>query len=135
MAVIRYHTAKEDENVPAEKGIRYWQLMTGEVDGTEAEMVLCGEIKDISLNWRNAPDSYIKARKHVIFPMVLMAWMCDANGVPTRPDPSNSFAVGFAHKWEMLLYGKIAPSMRDYLPEPRTKPWDGLFSQKQSNIN
>lgn len=61
-------------------------------------------IKKIRLNYRTAPEEYIKANIHDIVPMALANWMVNKKGQPIRPATKDD--MEFAVKYGLWNQGK-----------------------------
>ena len=105
MAIIRFTNGKE-EGVTPEVGASVWEVLSGEKEATKDQENFMLRVKNVHLNWRNAPDSYIKKRFELILQMALSDWSVDRNGRPKKP--GSEFAWQFAKRWGLWENG--APS-------------------------
>ena len=99
MAVIRKVNGK-DETVKAEQGSQYWLVLNNKVDGTPEEEAYCSEIKHIFLNWRKAPDQYIRDNFTKYREKARDDWYVDHQGKPTRPQFNSDWTL--AKKWNLF---------------------------------
>lgn len=104
MAYVVFTDGKKS-NISAEQGLGIWQVLNGEIEGDEKQQEFCRKVEKIYLNWRNAPDNYIKANFDLIMPMALSDWMVNEKGQPTEPETGNDFAWKFAKRWGLWEYG------------------------------
>ena len=102
MAVIRFTNGKE-ETIDAATAASIWLVLCGEKDATKEQENFMERVKNIHLNWRNAPDSYIKKRFETILPMALADWVVNHAGKPVRP--GSEFAWQFAKRWGLWENG------------------------------
>lgn len=65
MALIKLHSGKV-QPITHEKAAAIWQVMQGEIDGTPEQIKFCDQVKDIYLDWRIAPESYIRVNRKAI---------------------------------------------------------------------
>lgn len=126
MAVLRFSDGKS-ANVNSATGLRIWQILNDQVDdASDKEMAICDRVHKIYLNWRNAPDDYIKAHFDRIAPIAISAWMVESTpigsqhqhtsiGIPTRPEPGDNFNREFCKKWGLLKNGVATPLARRYM--------------------
>lgn len=115
MAIVKYLDEK-DEVITAEVGAMIWKVLNGELEPDEEQQAFVEKVKTVHLNFRNAPDSYIKARLPMIIPTVLQEWMVDANGNPTKPE--SEFAWTFSRRWGLWEHGAPTSLVRKYI-KPR----------------
>ena len=101
MAVISFVDGHKEVAKPA-TGLKIWEVLNGEREGSEDEQELCSQIKRLCLDWRTAPDSYVQANFDAIVHLHFGDWMCDDIGRLTRPDPARPGAVAFADKWGLM---------------------------------
>lgn len=109
MALIIYHPDEngrvKQEIVTPEKAHQVWQVMNGVIEGTEAQQDFCALVAVVKLNWREAPDDYIKHYQDAIMTMEVMQWMRDRQGDYTRPDLARPSDKVFAKKWRLTQNG------------------------------
>lgn len=105
MAVIHLTTG-ESQVIPPDKAQQIWQVLEGELTPTKQQQAYCQKVRSINLNWRTAPDSYIKEHLDVIIDMALMDWAIDRQGYLTEPDERDVHAWAFAKKWGLWHKGK-----------------------------
>jgi hypothetical protein len=98
-----------------EYATKIWEVLNGERDGTEEEQEYCAGVKQISLDWRIAPDSYVELHFATIVQIHFSDWMVDVQGHPTRPDPSHIQAMAFAKKWGLYAHGQPTKKALDLL--------------------
>lgn len=124
MAYIVFNDRKTDQ-VDAAKGLHVWQVLNGyaEPDDPNDEKY-CSRVRKIYLNYRNAPDDYIKERFDIIAPMVIGKWMVDSRpigngqhtsmGIPTRPQPNDTWNWQFSKKWGLIRNGEATELAKKY---------------------
>lgn len=71
--------------VDADKATRMWLVLNGYEEGDEAQQEFCSKVKSIHLNWRNAPDEWIKDNFDRYKQCCKDYWYVDNQGKPTRP--------------------------------------------------
>lgn len=103
MAIIRFNNGKE-ESVSPETGASVWLVLCGEVDPTKEQENFMLRVKNVHLNWRNAPDSYIQKRFDMILQFALADWSVNRAGKPVRPQ--GEFAWAFAKRWGLWENGR-----------------------------
>lgn len=114
MAII-HRTDGKHEVVDPEIGAAIWKVLNGEIEPSPEQAKYCETVEKIDLNWRKAPDSYIKAHFDTIIPMALSDWMLEVReadghkivtGRVSRPQPGDDFAWNFAKRWGLWYEGK-----------------------------
>lgn len=103
MAIIRFNNGKE-ESVSPQTGASVWLVLCGEVDPTKEQENFMLRVKNVHLNWRNAPDSYIRKRFDMILQFALADWSVNRAGKPVRPQ--GEFAWAFAKRWGLWENGR-----------------------------
>lgn len=96
MAIL-YFLNGEKKTVSPEQGAMAWMVLTGEKDPSPEQEKFVSRIADITLNWRNAPDSYIQKYEKMIMEFAVGEWMVNMQGHPTKPE--DDFGWTFAKKW------------------------------------
>lgn len=71
--------------IPAEKANEMWLVLNGYKEGTEEQQEFCTRVKSIHLNWRKAPDEWIKDNYDKFKEKAKDEWYVDNQGNPTRP--------------------------------------------------
>jgi hypothetical protein len=113
MAIIHFHDGKQ-QSVKPEVGAAIWLVLTGEQEPTPDQEKFASRVKNVCLNWRNAPDSYIKKKFHHVVGFALADWTVNRAGKPTHP--SSEFGWTFAKRWglwdrgrpsEIVTHGKV----------------------------
>lgn len=99
MAIIR-KTNGTDITVSAEQGSRYWLVLNNKSVGTEEEQDFCSDIKHIYLNWRKAPDEYIRDNFTNFREKARDEWYVDNQGIPTRPQYDADWEI--AKRWKLF---------------------------------
>lgn len=61
-------------------------------------------VTKVKLNYRTAPDDYIRANFDEVMENALRDWVVDRRGNPTRPQ--SDFDLAFAIKWGLWYRGK-----------------------------
>lgn len=61
-------------------------------------------IKKVKLNWRTAPDEYIRANFDEVIEAALQNWSVDRSGNPLRPQ--TDWDLAFAIKWGLWYRNK-----------------------------
>lgn len=103
MAVVKLKTGQR-KFVPEEAGVSMWLCKHGfEVPDPEQQRYL-EQVSDIVLNWRYAPDEYIRRNLLRIIPQVVADWFVDPNGRPVRPARREDYI--FAEKWGLWAKNK-----------------------------
>lgn len=92
------------KHISREQGEKLWNGLQDPESIDETQQKFLGTIKAIYLNWRHAPDSYIKENLDDIIPMALNEWSVDKRGHITRP--STPFAWQFAKRWGLWEFGR-----------------------------
>jgi len=113
MALIRFHDGTSQQ-VSATTGKRIWEVLQGEVEPTEREVLVVERVARVYLSWHNAPVSYVEAHLSVIAGQVVNLWMVESqsglNGlrmaqtpiVASGPDPTLPELVAFSRKWGLV---------------------------------
>ena len=112
MAVVRLLNGKDD-TVSAEVGAELWLVLNGYKDGTPEQQEYCSKVKTIYLNWRKAPDEWIKDNWDLFRSKARDEWYIDNNCRPTRPqyDADKDLAL----KWK--LFNEYSPYSQNNLSE------------------
>lgn len=102
----------QKRSIPRDEALKIWGVLNGGVDPTPEQEKFCSHIKDIWLNWRKAPDSYIAQRLDRISQLHLNGWLVDCDGVPVKPGDDSSWV--FAKKWG-LWDGGLTQRAKNYI--------------------
>ncbi len=114
MAVVVLNGNRK-EQVKHEIGLAIWAILNGEAEpDDEKQLNYCNQVVDVYLDWRNAPDSYIKHCFEAVVDMALGSWMCNERGEVTLPEPYDQWSIDFANKWGLLYKGMATQIVRDY---------------------
>jgi hypothetical protein len=81
----------------AELGATYWTILHGYKEGTPEQEEYCSKIKKIYLNWRKAPDEWIKDNFDKLKEKAKNEWYVDNQGIPTRPQYKKDWDL--KNKW------------------------------------
>lgn len=89
--------------ISPDRGLKLWEGVCSpeKLDDQQADY-LAG-VRSIYLNWRTAPDDYIRENLATIIPLALNEWSLDAKGRPLRP--ATDFAWRFARRWGLWDIG------------------------------
>lgn len=106
MAILKLSNGK-DKTISLEQSHEIWSILNGEKEPTKEQEEYCSNIDKIYLNWRKAPDSYIRDRFDIIAGMHMAEWAVDNQGTTVRPEnyisPDGKYRVWvFARKWGFL---------------------------------
>lgn len=103
MAYIKFKTGLR-QLVPDDKAVSIWLAKYGflDVDPEQKHFIDC--VSTIHIDYRHAPDEYIRRNLNEIIPRVLMSWRVDASGRPACPCTREDYI--FAEKWGLWAKGK-----------------------------
>lgn len=107
MALL-YFTNGTKKTVAREVAEGVWNVLIGTSEPINAQQehyVL--SVHKVVFNWRNAPDSYIRANLKVIVPLATREWACDRQGQLARPVTDGAW--DFARKWGLWEFGRPTP--------------------------
>jgi hypothetical protein len=91
------HTKPEDEA----RLYKVWQVLAGRAVPDSPELArFCDGVQKVILNWRTAPEEYVRARLNEIVPQVIASWVVDRNGNPLRPATKQQYE--FARKYGLV---------------------------------
>lgn len=111
MAFITYIDGRREFKAEDE-AVKLWRIL----DGQAAPMNEAQEryvksirrnIKKVVLDYRNAPEDYIRKNLHKLLPYILSDWVVDRTGKPLRP--GNSAQWSFAKKYGLWKGHKPSP--------------------------
>lgn len=98
MAVIKFISGKRLE-ISGDAALKLWEVLNAEREPTEKEGEYCGRIESLYMNWRTAPDSYLRANKRAVSRICKSEWMVDgykvgdwkhgSRGIAVRPEPND----------------------------------------------
>lgn len=88
MAIINFKNGTQ-QTIEPDKASVVWQWFNGDVAATPEQQAYVEQVKEIRLNWRKAPDSYLLKHARHLKPIILNYWVCDRDGTPTRPEPND----------------------------------------------
>lgn len=91
--------------ISAEQGRTIWGVLSGKIKPTPEQEKYCLKVKKVFLNWRNAPDSYIKQYFEIMVDLATLGWMADKEGNITQPEPADAPAWNFAKRWGLWENG------------------------------
>lgn len=86
-------------SLPADKGADIWLVLNGYEEGTEAQQEYCTKIKSIHLNWRNAPEEWIRDNLETYIEKAKDEWYVNRQGKPTRPQYTSDWNI--KKKWNI----------------------------------
>lgn len=110
MACIRF-TDGSRKFVPEPIGVRLWRCLHGLAAATEDQRDYLARVRTVYLNWRTAPDEYIRRNLPDIVEAVTKGWVVDSDGRPLRPSTQEEYA--FAAKWGLWVNGHPSALVTD----------------------
>lgn len=106
MAHVIFHDGQKT-NLSADKAQTVWQVLTGQIEGTDKQQQFVASIKKIYLNWRNAPDDYLLQNAEILRELVILSWMANPkDGSYTMPEYSDTVNWRVSHTIGLLQDGK-----------------------------
>lgn len=142
MALLRFNNGRPEQTIDADTAADLWAVLNGEVEGTAEQRKFCENVRQLVMSWRDAPDSYIKARFDIIVPMVMASWMVKgwkggdnklySKGEITRPEPSDKEGWAFGEKWGLLKDGKLTDLGRKYARQQETRYWSDINNEEKN---
>jgi hypothetical protein len=114
MAIIWFKDGKR-KIVSNEVGSKLWLCMHGYVEPDERQKAYIATVRSVHLDWRSAPDPYIRQNLPDIVDMVIQQWTADSSGRPVKPNSHEDYR--FAVKWGLWVNNH--PSA--LVSEPRTQ--------------
>jgi hypothetical protein len=108
MALLIYTDgSKSLHNKPGdeERLFKVWQVITGRKIPDSHELTRFSlSVKQVILNWRTAPEEYVRAHLQHIIPQAVAEWVVDGAGTPLRP--STPWGYEFARKYGLYRGNK-----------------------------
>jgi hypothetical protein len=104
------------QNLTREQGLKVWNILQGTAEPEdEKQAMYCNKVVKIYLNWREAPDDYVRQHLHAIIPLALNEWRVDEQRVPVKP--ATEFAWDFARRHELWAHGRANMKLINGQPE------------------
>jgi len=101
MALIT-HTDGSREFKAEDEAVKLWRILDGQAKPmNDSQKRYCDQVrhdvKRVVLNYRTAPEDYVRKNLHKLLPQILADWVVDAHGRPMRP--ANAWQWAFAKKY------------------------------------
>lgn len=104
MAYLVLKTGKKMA-ITREHGEFLWKSLHDPSGLDEEQLDKLANVQEIYLNWRNAPDEYIRENLGGIIPMALNDWSVTGHGKLIKPQ--SNFAWQFARRWGLWENGQV----------------------------
>lgn len=80
---------------------KIWQVKVGNAVPDSPELARYAEsVSKVILNWKTAPEEYVRHHLNVIVPQAVAEWIVDSKGHPIRP--STHWGWEFARKYGLM---------------------------------
>lgn len=115
MAVVIFQDGEKRELAPA-IALKIWEVLTGVSEPSgEQQIAFCNRVKRLYLNWRTAPEAYIRDHWETIVPLMLSGWRVNRQGQPIMPDSESDWTLSRA--WGLYEHGRLNNTVLTYGPK------------------